>query len=450
MKYQKKNLWFLVSAGLLSLAFVSGCDKTEESEKGKKKGAEKTETTDTYNNFKWGQLDGAAIGNAKGASLSAVSGNNSHLYLATEKGELFAGDAAKFTDAASWNKIGYNTPIKGFDGSVVGKASLVGAKKIISLRPTKDGVLAGASEEASLTNDNDKNGAFYVKGTDIVNIWNHTGGLTGTHVSTGLGGNLSAGKPMVGYVVANAAGEEFVYLATFGGNYSMTLGKLGTKDRIEKHLKTEGTRTGLSDPVLGQSEAGAPVYVVDQWGTHVLPADKIGQQTELANVDTNTPVFGSDAWKFKNSGVDNYYVKDVAVVGNKVYIGLGGKADSAAEAGQGGVAVFTADAKPAVVAPAAAWNKVSVKNFIVDGEKVMAVVANGIIEIDAATGAPVEAIKTNAGDSAKRVKGENIDENGELLPTANITSARMVDGNLVITTSDKGVIYRLKAVETKI
>ncbi len=416
MKYQKKGLAFLAAAGLLSLNFVAGCNGDSKTDPDSKA----TSVTKSAAG-KLGHVEASVLGGATESNYAQVNGEENWLYL--EASGVWAVDISDFAAGITnktWTRIPVGIAQAGFEDTEPAKAKLDGAVHVVEISSTKKGAFIAVTDE---TGSNEKNGFYYVEGDDIKNAWNHTG----IHVNSGSGitSYLRAGKPIFAFE-ATAGDKGFVY-ATTRGNYTfLNVGDLGAA--LDKAVQTSGTRfyvgpgNAFEDPRVVQNGDGKEIYVVDKHGIGVIPEAKIGQDTSITKVARHDKA-GSNFWKIGTANNDN--VSDLAISGDKLYIALKSTGKDT-----GGVAVYNITA-PATTSPAAGWNGVSVLNLATDETgKVWAVTKEGLVEAKA---------DGSAGDKY------SAPAEGELsLPSDNITSARFAKGNLVITTSDNGVFYRLK------
>ena len=413
MQYKQKN--FLMSALVAVLGFAlvtsTGCD-TDGDNKGKDDG--KTKDVDVMTVGKVAKS--ADFINADEVDRVVVSGDGNWAYFTATKGATLhaaniggAKDFAKnIADKAKWATVQYKTT--GLGGVAAGKADLTDANKVTFVSPTTDGALVSVTATTTANN-----GVAYFKGKTVTFAW----GSHATHL-----GNITAGNALVGYAVKKD-NVDVPYVFDKSSFVGVTHGKLEAAKFT--FAVNRATNVFAAVPVLAYDDKNA--YAVDVQGIAIMAKTSIGTAADFSNAQKATAHVGSAAWK-QDAGQDNETVNGVVAVNGNVYIAL--SSDGATDH-TGGVAVYNV-ATPGTKAPAGkSWNKVNVIGFAVDGTKVYAVTARGLIEVNAA-GTAVEAGAKIDQASAKKDGYE-----GESFPADHITGAAFVGKNMIVTTSDAGV-----------
>lgn len=422
MQYKQKNFLFTALVAVMGFALVTstGCDGNDDN---KDKDAGKTKDVDVMTVGKLAKS--ADFINADEVDRVVVSGDGNWAYFTATKGATLhaaniggAKDFAKnIADKGKWATVQYKAT--GLGGTA-GKAELTDANKVTFVSPTTDGALVSVTAATT-----DHNGVAYFKGKTVTFAW----GSSATDL-----GKITPKNELFGFAVKiDNADIPYVFdAATFIGT---THGKL---EAAKLDLKvSRGTHPFTSVPMLAYDDKNA--YAVAVEGLSTMAKASIGTKADFSDVEKATPKVGSALWK-QDAGVNNESVNGVVAVNGNVYIALG---SNGATDHTGGVAVYNV-ATPGTKAPAGkSWNKVNVIGFAVDGTKVYAVTAKGLVEVNAA-GAAVEAGAKIDQASAKKDGYE-----GESFPADHITGAAFVGKNMIVTTSDAGV-YTVAATKKQV
>jgi hypothetical protein len=432
MQYKQKNLWMSALMALLSITLLTAADCG----KGKGKGGEEEESaTKKVNVHTVAKVTKSADFINKDAIDSVfLSGDSNWAYFVVDNGADLhtvniggAGNFAKnIADKKNWTTLSYKAT--GLGGAA-GKAELANATKVVMCSPGTDGALVSVTSATPADN-----GVVYFKGNQVTFAW----GSDATNL-----GNITAGSPVVGYIVKQDA-VEIPYVFDIAG-VGTTHGKLEAQK-----LAFATNRTGhvfTAPPSLAYDSVHA--YAVDKDGIAIQAKATLGTAADFSDVEPSTANVGSNGW-WQDSNVPNAGVTNVVAVGGNLYIAL---ASDGATDHTGGVAVYNT-LTPGIKKPAAVWNKVGVVNLAVDGNKVWAVTPQGLIEVkinNADVGQGDRIDKASVAARAAKVDFNDPKDgyDGVDFPADKISGAIFVGGNMIVTTNDAGV-YTVTANEKKV
>lgn len=397
----------------------------------------------TIQSYEWKQVKSMATNfkpTADKINHVAASKNSKYFYAIADDGnELFAADlSAKFSDISNdnkWASVGLDD--SGLDGTA-GQATLEAATMARALVPTELGVLVERDASAG----NDDNGVGYLAGTTWTAAWSHEGTA---HLASA---DLSQTRNQINAGLITKAGVEYPVLFSDYQNSGFFLGSTVAIGAAKANIVLDNNdNLFTSRPKLVM--AGPNALLVNSYGVHTLldasidPTNLTWKTSENPVTERNTGNLGSDSWMFQGAVGQNSNVTSLAVAGNKLFIGLG---SSGGENETGGVAVYDFVTPANSKAPAAAWDQYDVLALTVDpAGKVWAVSKKGLMlaNPDGSQGGLMKTTTVPAYDSV--VNNGNYDKT-PLLPADNISDACFVGNNLVISTTDQGLIYRLAPV----
>jgi len=434
---------------LMGFAFINACMPNDSTTNNDPKNNDGKKTIQVY---EWKQIKSMAT-NFKPTNNKVDhvtnSKNGKWFYATANDGrELFAADlSAQFSDIgddSKWTKISLGSTL--LDGSA-GQATLEDAGFARALVPTEQGVLVERDAGAKVKNDH--NGVGYLAGKAWTAAWSHEG----KNIEKHLFGQLSVSQGPMGVGLITKAGAEYPVLFSEKENSKESLGATAALGQVKMTILVARV---MGKPFKGLSPklvmASKDVLIVDRSGVNTL-ADSAIDATKPAwptqeNPKTKeaAPYKGSDSWKI--TAVPNNIVNAVAVSGTKLYIGLGTLTGADHVMGMGGVAVYDfvtpADSK----APDKAWDDIAVLALTVDpAGNVWAVTKTKLIAAKP-DGTMGDALTTKPTPTYAQAVDKGAYDKTPLLPTDNISDACFVGDNLVISTTDQGIIYRLAPVAT--
>lgn len=447
MQNQKKNLWLIALAGALTIAFVGGCPGGDETTP-----TTPTAPPGTARNFEvheW--IEAKSLPNLLTSTtdvrLIEVSGDDKFVYATNDTAALSVADISAGIDNiakdASWTPRTFVTaiPVPG-PGKVAAAFNGAAAARIKRFHPTKNGVLisvdaggAGAANGA----------AALLVGNAYKAAW-QADNVAHTHLAVATPVDSRA---LYAGVLKRTNGDEYVYLAlhsntdTPGANSTLGTAIDAAGTSVAARLGLAFTRAAnpfvTTAPLWFASAAGkAMILAVDRGLSEYANTDaEVGSATPIADAAGRGVVGG---WKLAVGGAANAaLIKDVVSLGDKVYIAL-----------DTGVAIY--DAKTPANSPAnidATWTAgTNILHLAVDklGKKVYAVMDDGLFDC---TDGKKAAKKFLDGAKAKPADADIVEkgvyEVSSKLPGGSITDAKFTKGNLIIATSDKGLIIRKAA-----
>lgn len=437
MRNIKLPKWLVGLVSVFALTLVSACgDKVKGSKTLDPSSAAEVKTIKVH---KWQQVksDKNFKPTNNKIDATAISGDDKSFYVIANGGtELFLANLNKkfdnlFNDA-NWQKIELGTT--GLDGAA-GKAAMATAVHAIGLVPTKTGVLVERSVATRIADA--VNGVAFLSGATWMAAWSYED--TPRHFPQDAVTNNSL---VTAAVVTKGGGEYpiiFQHGAKFGYSDAATINF--TPAALTKTVKSHTSNDFLGVPHVKMFKKDA--LIVDERGVHMLKEAVIAgaaDWTTDAAVTAASANVGSDGWRFTGKGPNNI-VNAIEISGSNLFIAL-----KATGPDTGGVAVVDLK-KPSVKPPDAAWNNINVLALAVDSVgRVWAVTAEGLFEarVDGKRGNALVTKEVPA-KFADLKDGGTYDENKELLPTSNITGARFFGDDLIIATSDKGLIARRMA-----
>lgn len=434
MRLLIKNTWIAVFS-IFAVMVLAGCGD-EKPKGGKVVEPSPAKERKRVNVREWVEVKSGAKFNPTNNNISAiaVSKNGKSFYVTANGGaELFfaklEGAIDKILNDASWEKLALTTT--NLDGSA-GKAEMAAAVFANRLVPTKEGVLV----ERSVANKaaDASNGVAFLKDGVWAAAWSHENAdrhfpvdASNAIVSSGV-----VAKDGVEYPVVFQSGTNLAFSSKDAKNFTPV--KLGTP------VKSHTTNTFTAPVRVARYKNDA--IIVDSVGVHTLQHAIIGTDGDWltkSKIDADTATFGSDAWKFAAVAGANNAISDIAISGDHLFVAL----HSDGTDNTGGVAVINLKT-PEVKPLANTWNKVNVLKLALDNEgKVWAVTATGLFLVgtDGTKGTPLAA-QAQPQKVADMKENAVYDKNETLMPTKNITDAIFYEGNLIIATSDKGLIVR--------
>lgn len=438
---------------LMGFAFINACMPNDSTTNNDPKNNDGKKTIQVY---EWKQIKSMAT-NFKPTDNKVdhvANSKNGQWFYATANGggELFAADlSAQFSDISDdskWTKISLGSTL--LDGSA-GQATLEDAGFARALVPTEQGVLV----ERYAGGTNAHNGVGYLAGKAWTAAWSHK---SKAHL---VEAQSSATKGIVSPGLITKAGtehpvlfSEYIAKDNFVGN-TAPLGPVKMAHLVGPNIGG-GNLFKNFNPVITRASpklvmAGKDALILDSSGIHTLVESAIGDaskpiwktQEDPATTD-KTPYKGSNSWIFNKSL--NNQVTAVAVSGSKLYIGLG--TTLVPEPGTGGVAVYDfvtpADSK----APDKAWDGIAVLALTVDPAGTVWAVTKTKLIAAKPDGTMGDALTTKPTPTYAQAVDKGAYDKTPLLPTGNISDACFVGDNLVISTTDQGIIYRLAPVAT--
>lgn len=441
MNSKPKNLWSiaLMSFVILTLLTTAACGK------GKVDRGEEEEGVDVKNAkvHEWKKIPKAAdfiasdnVGIVKSSRdgkfvYFAHDGTTVRVFDVTDAGkfEVTIADTKKFSDVAlQTSSANDNTP---------GKAQVNGAT-VYGISPTRTGALLHVKK----TGANGATGIVYVHGKTQTNIGWVNDAATGLHFSQVT---TAADDAIHAYTIEGAADTEMVYICGKANNAGKCATELrgavnlasSTTQKLAKILNNN-TQEWSSTPILVST--GADAYVVTKEGIQKIAEAGLGTQMSLPQRQGIDPKHGSDLWKTGSAtGSANLPAHAIYANGN-VYIGF-----SSTGATDGGVNILDVAGDTIAGFTDDAWKGVSVLGFAVHGNHVWAVTKTGLVAVQA-NGKKGASLVTKAEAVDYATAEENaLYDKGVAIPTDHITGALFVGDNLIITTSDQGVLYRLAA-----
>jgi len=319
----------------------------------------------------------------------SLDGNSIYLTVNGDN-TLIYGDASDADKGIAWKEISLKTGLSG----AAGLAELADAESVTHISAGKKGAMI------SVTGGEGSKGAFYVEGATHKAAWasrpedlNTLAAPVGGIAPPPAQGRFAYDAAITGILVQDKDGKDVPYFwgmdsnNAVNRNIGLTKSDLSpaaaAKDAVVLNTGPRARGYFIEIPKLMASGSDR-VFLLISRGITAISREQAGTVVDFPNVERNTApqasgAVGSDAFKMKATQ-DNNIVQNIAIFGNKLYIGFGHRSLF-----QGGVVIYhipaSAGAVPEISAPDKKWSAISVKDFFEKGGAVWAVSDRAVYKI---------------------------------------------------------------------